>query len=204
MSIPYETTGRIHQKERTRAVLVAAARELLSRGISPTVEQAADAAEVARSTAYRYFPNQRGLLAATYPEMQQPSLLVEPAPEDPEERLELVTDSITRQIVEYEPELRANLRLSLEPVAGARDAQPLRTGRRIAWVADALSPLHGRLPNADLRRLINAIAAALGIEAFVWLTDRAGLTPEQAAETMRWSAAAMLRSALVGDGRASP
>jgi AcrR family transcriptional regulator len=204
MSIPYETTGRTRQKERTRATLVAAARDLLSRGISPTVEQAADAAQVARATAYRYFPNQRGLLAATYPEIQKPSLLVEPAPHDPEERLELVVHSITRQIVEHEAELRANLRLSLEPVAGARDAQALRTGRRITWVADALSPLNGRLADADLRRLINAIAAAVGIEAFVWLTDRAGLTPAEAAETMRWSAAAMLRSLVVGAGRAGP
>lgn len=184
--------------------MVAAARDLLGRGISPTVEQAADAAEVARATAYRYFPNQRGLLAATYPELQQASLLIEPAPADPEERLGLDTDSITRQIMEYEPELRANLRLSLEPVAGTREAQPLRTGRRIVWVTDALSPLQGKLAEADLRRLINAIAATLGIEAFVWLTDRAGLTPEQATETMRWSAAALLRSVRVGSGDARP
>lgn len=81
-----------------------------------------------------------------------------------------------------------------------------RGGRRRQHppLADALSPLNGRLADADLRRLINAIAAAVGIEAFVWLTDRAGLTPAEAAETMRWSAAAMLRSLVVGAGRAGP
>ena len=58
MSIPYELTGRSPQKARTRAALVAAARLLLARGVTPTVEQAAEAAVISRTTAYRYFPNQ--------------------------------------------------------------------------------------------------------------------------------------------------
>ena len=67
MSIPYEATGRTRQKARTRDALVRAARDILGEGLSPTVEQAADAAGVARATAYRYFPNQRALLVAAYP-----------------------------------------------------------------------------------------------------------------------------------------
>jgi AcrR family transcriptional regulator len=54
MSIPYETTGRTHQKARTRAALVAATRELLAEGITPTVEEAAGRAQISRTTAYRY------------------------------------------------------------------------------------------------------------------------------------------------------
>ena len=66
MSTPYEATGRTEQKRRTRDVLVAAARDLVASGITPTVEQAAAAAVISRPTAYRYFPNQRTLLAAAY------------------------------------------------------------------------------------------------------------------------------------------
>ena len=60
-------TGRVHQKARTRQALVRAARQLLVEGTTPTVEQTAAAASISRATAYRYFPNQRALLVATYP-----------------------------------------------------------------------------------------------------------------------------------------
>src|SRR3954467_8780419 len=74
----YEASGRKRQKARTRSALVDAARELLAAGPTPTVEQAADRAGVARATAYRYFPNQSDLLVATYPETCCPSFLEDP------------------------------------------------------------------------------------------------------------------------------
>ena len=197
MTTPYEASGRTRQKARTRSALVDAARDLLAAGTTPTVEQAADRADVARATAYRYFPNQRALLVATYPEIASPSLLEVPGDRaDAAERLDEVARSLTRQMVEHETELRAMLRLSLEPDAvGSRDL-PFRKGRRITWVADALEPLRDQMPTRDFDRLVLAIASALGIEALVWLTDIAGLSREGAAEIMQWSAAAILRAAL--------
>lgn len=41
-----------------------------------------------------------------------------------------------------------------------------------------------------------AIRCAVGIEALVWLTDIADLSRQEAVEVMRWSARALLRSAL--------
>src|SRR3954447_14738969 len=122
MAVPYEQTGRTRQKARTRNALVAAARALLAGGSTPTVEQAADAAEISRTTAYRYFPNQRALLVATYPELDAPSLLDAQAPDEVGERLELVTERIARQLHEHEPELRTMLRLSLESPKPSPDA----------------------------------------------------------------------------------
>ena len=197
MTIPYEASGRTRQKARTRKALVDAGRELLESGTTPTVEQAADAANIARATAYRYFPNRRALLVATYPELEEPSLLEAPAElTDPVERLDEVARSLSRQIVEHEPELRAMLRLSLEPDPAERADLPLRKGRRIAWVADALEPLRAEMTTGEFERLVIAIAAGLGIEALVWLTDIAGLTRDAAADVMCWSASAMLRAAL--------
>jgi predicted mannosyl-3-phosphoglycerate phosphatase (HAD superfamily) len=43
---------------------------------------------------------------------------------------------------------------------------------------------------------VHGIGATLGIEAFVWLTDIAGLPREQAAATMRRNASRLLRAAL--------
>jgi AcrR family transcriptional regulator len=189
-------TGRVNQKARTRAALIRAARQLLAEGGTPTVEQAAAAAAISRATAYRYFPNQRALLVATYPEIAEISLLGENPPSDPVARLEIAAEALARQAVEHESELRTMLRLSLEPDAAKHGDLPFRVGRRIVWVADALAPLQGRLSEPDLQRLVLAIASAVGIDALVWLTDIAGLSRPQAVDVMRWSARALLQAAL--------
>ena len=49
---------------------------------------------------------------------------------------------------------------------------------------------------ATVRRLALAIRSACGIEALVWLADVAGLSRQEAAELMRWSALALLRAGL--------
>jgi AcrR family transcriptional regulator len=195
-SVPYESTGRARQKARTRNALVAAARELLAGGVTPTVEQAADRAGISRTTAYRYFMNQRALIVATYPEVEETSLLGTAPPSDPLAPLEIAVEDITRQTVEHEPELRAQLRLSLEPQPPGREALPFRAGRAIGWLADALAPLRGRVPEPELRRLVLAIRATIGIEALVWLTDIAGLSREQAVDIMRSSARTLVRAAV--------
>ncbi len=69
--------------ERTRNALIAAARQLLAEGVTPTVERTADRAGVSRTTAFRYFPNQRALLVAAYPQIEERSRLGSVAPEDP-------------------------------------------------------------------------------------------------------------------------
>jgi AcrR family transcriptional regulator len=194
MSVPYELSGRRQQKARTREALVSATRELLAQGMSPTVEEAAAAARISRTTAYRYFPNQRALLLAAHPEIQQQSLLPGDAPSDPRARLDLVMDAFTRITIEWEPQLRTSLRLSLEPDA----EQPLlRQGRAIGWIEDALAPLRETHPHLDVHRLAVAIRSATGIEALVWLTDIAGLSRDEAAEVMRGSARAMLQATLI-------
>jgi AcrR family transcriptional regulator len=196
MPIPYEQTGRHQQKARTRDALVSATRELLAQGVTPTVEEAAAAAGISRTTAYRYFPNQRSLLLAAHPEIQQQSLLPEDAPDDPRARLDLVMQAFTRITVEWEPQLRTSLRLSLEPASDA-DQPLLRQGRAIGWIEDALAPLRETNPNIDVHRLAVAIRSATGIEALVWLTDIAGLSRDEATDLMRSSAHALLEAALL-------
>lgn len=86
--------------------------------------------------------------------------------------------------------------MSLEPPDLKGDPLPLRQGRGIRWIEDALAPLRGHMSEPELRRLVLAIRAAIGIEALVWLTDVAQLSRAEAVATMRWSARALLRSAL--------
>jgi len=196
----YESTGRTAQKMRTRKALVDAARELIVSGVTPTVEDAADAASISRTTAYRYFPNQRDLLVAAYPEIELQSLLGDDAPDEVEARVDAVVGEYLRQIIDNEVVLRAALRLSLAPDGSHRETLLLRQGRVINWLRDALKPLHGRLPEQDIERLVYAIRAAAGIEALVWLCDIAGLSRDEATELMMWSARALLRSKLAEAG----
>ncbi|MFI9846540.1 hypothetical protein ACIHFD_56630 [Nonomuraea sp. NPDC051941] len=101
--------------------------------------------------------------------------------------------AFTQLTLEWEPQLRASLRLSLQPESG----QPaLRGGRAIGWIEDALAPLRDTHPGLDIRRLAVTIRSATGIESLIWLTDIAGLTRQQAADTMRWSSHALLTAAL--------
>jgi len=192
----YELIGRTQQKQRTRQALVAAARELVAQGVTPTVEASAAKASISRTTAYRYFPNQRTLLLSAHPEMEARSLLPENPPEDPEDRLDIVIQTFLRLIVDTEPQQRTMLRLSLEPDPSLRGELPLRQGRAIGWISEALAPLSDRMSEAQLRRLAVAIRSVAGIEPLVWLTDIAGLSREDAVQVMRQSARALLWFAL--------
>jgi AcrR family transcriptional regulator len=188
--------GRTGQKRRTLDALVVAARRIVASGATPTVDEAALAAGVARSTAYRYFPNQRELLAAAHPETARKSMLPENPPEDVGERLDAVVVEFTTMLLETEAQQRTMLRLSLEPADGQERSLPLRQGRAIAWITEAFAPLQEKLSDQEIHQLVLAVRSAIGIESLVWLTDVGGLSRGAAVASMRWSANALLNQAL--------
>ena len=100
----------MQQKTRTLEALVAATRTLLGSGVTPTVEEVAIEARVSRTTAYRYFPTQRALLLAAYPEAGKESLLGDDPPTDAAARFEIVFAEMARQVTENEAPLRAMLK----------------------------------------------------------------------------------------------
>ncbi len=193
MSVPYETTGRRRQKSRTRQALVEATRGLLAEGLTPRVEDAAERSGISRTTAYRYFPNQRALLVAAQPLIQPETLLDDDAPADPRARLDAFMAAFTSYNFQWEAQLRAALRLSLEQ---GEQRPLLRQGQAVRWLEDALAPLGRSHPHIDRPALAVAIRSATGIEALIWLRDIAGQSPQQAARTVRHTARALLDSAL--------
>jgi AcrR family transcriptional regulator len=192
----YAATGRTRQKARTRAALMEAARAFLDRGEVPTVEQTADRAGISRTTAYRYFPNRRALIVAMFPEVDRDSLLPDPAPEGPTERLEILSERFTRQLLEHEPELRAQLRLSLEERPSDKQELVYQQGRAITWISEALEPLRRTMSEEKVHQLVLAIRATMGIEAMVWLTDVAGVSRAEAVGIMRLSARRLVTAAM--------
>jgi AcrR family transcriptional regulator len=192
VSTDYEVGGRARQKQRTREALVIAARRLVTEGSVPTIEAVAESSGISRTTAYRYFPNQSSLLAAAHPETTATSLLTRPEETDVAKRLDDVVCQFTKLILETEHQQRTMLRLSLTE---DRPELPLRQGRAIGWIAEALEPLRDELTSKELHRLVLAVRATIGIEAMVWLVDVAGLSRAQSAHLMRRSAAALLADA---------
>ena len=196
MSTPYLDAGRTAQKRRTRQALIDSARMLVAEGLAPTVEAAAGRAGISRTTAYRYFRNQAELLVAAHPETAAVSLLPAEPPADAATRVQLVISAFIRLILDTEPQQRTMLRMSLEP-ATAGDL-PLRQGRAVGWITEALQPLEHTLGAETVDQLALAIRSATGIEALAWLTDVAGLDRNDAADLMSWSASAMVHAAVDG------
>jgi AcrR family transcriptional regulator len=190
MSTGYEEGGRAAQKERTRAALIAAARDLIAAGARPTIASVAAAAGISRQTAYRYFSSERALLVAAHPEISASTMLPDDPPEGTAERLDAVLQRFTAMVVDTERQQRTMLRLSLEE-GDAHEALSLRQGRAIGWIAEALAEAD-HLSDHERHQLVLAVRATTGIEALVWLEDVGGLCAEDATALVRWSAQARL------------
>src|SRR5688572_32428438 len=74
-------------KARTRRLMLQAATQLMQSGITPSVTEVAEAAEVSRATAYRYFPSQAALVQAVVDEALGPILKWQSADPDPKKRV---------------------------------------------------------------------------------------------------------------------
>jgi AcrR family transcriptional regulator len=202
------SSERVQQKGRTRRALLAAAVELVTSGAQPTVAEVADAAEVSRRTAYRYFPTQeqmlveaalegvRGIMA----EAIEGSDGARPDIEDVEARLDRAVRALQQSAVANEQLLRTMIRLTVSapPPASSPETPPVRRRgyRRIDWIALALAPVKQKLGKRRYERLVSALAMCMGIEALIVLRDLRGLRESEAEEVSRWAARALLRASL--------
>ena len=193
MSRDYLEAGRTRQKQRTRDQLLAAARQLMEGGDSPRVEEAAETAGISRTTAYRYFASQAELLAAAFPETARTSMLPDPAPTEPLDRVAAVAAVVVDHIEETEHLQRTMLRLSL---GDTPHDLPLRQGRVIPWFEEALEPAGDGLGDGGLHQLAVALRSVCGIETRVWLSDIAGLDPAAVRALQLWMTDALVRRAL--------
>jgi AcrR family transcriptional regulator len=205
MALLSQEDGRINQKRRTRAAIVAAAAGLLHQGKSPTVAEVADAALVSRATAYRYFPSQEYLLSeaaleSTRKEMDGVLRATESS-DDPSVRLDAMVQGLQQRTVGQEAGFRALLRLSLEqPFEGSDGQEPgvlgRRGARRLDWIEQALAPVWDRLDQQSQERLLGALSLCIGIEAVVVLRDICGYSADEAIQVSRWTAQAILQTVL--------
>jgi AcrR family transcriptional regulator len=196
------------QRRRTRSALLAGAAKLVAAGRTPTVAEVADAADVSRRTAYRYFPTQEQLLVeasleATRSEVE--AALNEALPDGAgeagddvawaEARLDAAVKVMYRLTLENEPLLRTMIRLTAGGATTANAPRP-RGYRRVEWLTSAVSPVKARLGAARFERLVSALTSCIGMDALFLLQDTRGLSPRAAERIMRWTARALLAASV--------
>jgi AcrR family transcriptional regulator len=193
--------GRTRQKQRTRAALKTAAAELIERGISPTVEQVADAAQVSRSTAYRYFSSRQALAAEVLLDtaigdgIEHIHAAAGRSP-NAAERLTSVIHEDHALVTTHETAFRTALQTFIAPVTAQPGQLPHRPGNRLRYLTRAIEPLRDQLNDEHLRRLVAALAMCVGIESIVVTRDICHLDDTEAEQLKQWAAHALLQQAI--------
>ena len=187
-------------RARMRRMMLDAAMRLMQDGLVPSISDVAEAAQVSRATAYRYFPTQSVLIQAAVDEALGPILRWSSSSEDAEQRVgELIRFSYPR-MHDYEVPLRGALRLALDQWARMRAGKleskdAMVRGHRIALLRAAVAPLRHKLGKVRTQRLTQALSLVFGTEAFVVLKDIWGLNPAEAEEVALWTCHALVRCA---------
>lgn len=188
-------------RARMRRMMLDAAMRLMQDGLVPSISDVAEAAQVSRATAYRYFPTQSVLIQAAVDEALGPILKWSSSSEDAEQRVgELIRFSYPR-MHDYEVPLRGALRLALDQWAQLRAGKldpkdAMVRGHRIALLSAAVAPLHRKLGKVRTERLTQALSLVFGTEAFVVLKDIWRLDPAEAEEVALWTCHALVRCAV--------
>jgi AcrR family transcriptional regulator len=190
---------------RMRMLLLRTAADLVAKGRAPSVTEVADAADVSRRTAYRYFPTQEQLLTEVSLEHLRPQVerALKAAAErsSPAEVLDTAVAGMQRIAIENDALLRTIVRLSLEKRLGGQQTNvpssfPLRGSRRVEWIESVLVPVRPLLTPSLFERLVSGLTLCLGIESLITLQDVRRLGAEDAIEICRWVARAMLEAAM--------
>lgn len=176
--------------------------DLMQRGETPSVSQAAEAAGVSRATAYRYFPSQAALVQAVVDEGLGPILSWNSTLADAEERVDDLLRSSSRRIVEFESTFKAALKLSLEQWARDRagtlgEEPPFKRGHRVDLLQKAIEPLRQRLTKTQFSRLAKALSLTYGLEVLLVLKDIWGLEQKEVQDVARWAARSLVKVALL-------
>jgi len=188
-------------RARTRRLMLETATRLMQAGVTPSVSEVAEAAEVSRATAYRYFPSQAALVEAVVDEALGPILAWRSSSRDPQTRVADLLDTSLPRIDTFEATFRAALRLSLEEwaqrKAGALASEtPFRRGHRVDLLREALQPLRENVSAKKVERLAQALSLIFGVEALVVLKDMWKLGPDDTEDVVHWAASALVRTAI--------
>ena len=174
-----QQTGRANQRERTRAAIVTAARDLMAAAEEITMPAVAQAARVSEATAYRYFPDLVSLLRETMDnDWPGPAEALAPIADvdDPVRRVAFATEFLLRRIQQRQAVVRSVMSAAIL----APDRAVIRPGHRFGLIDEAIAPLAARLPEHAVAQLRRDLAVVMSAEALFTLTDLCALPPDEA------------------------
>ena len=170
---------------------------------TPTIEQIAAAADVAKRTIYLHFPTLDHLL------LDATSGLLSEAGVNAELDLGSPGDDVAARVATLARALcdRTTLPLGRQIIALTVTAEPgdgpvKRGARRLDWIERAVEPLRPRLSDEQHQRLVSALAVALGWEAMVVLQDLCGLDADRERTVLTWLATTIVDAMIEEVGRA--
>lgn len=193
------SAGRAAQRRRTRAAIVAATRELVAQGKTPSIDEIAAAADVSRRTIYMYFPTvDQLLLDATVALLSEATVDRVLDPDQHGDDVIARTDALAKTLVDLAPE---TLPLGRKIIRLTVDASPAEDGerrgyRRIEWIERAVEPLRDRVTAKEYERLVSALSLILGWEAMVVLRDVRGLDAKREEDVIRWASRVLVEATL--------
>jgi len=200
------TDGRTKQKQRTRIALLDAAADLSRRGVSPSIAQIAEAANISPATAYRYFPNTHSLWTDVAVRRISADDLTADLPDDVVGRVEIVIGRMARLQFADEALWREAVRAMQERWLAQQELEvnervPVRGTIRRDALTVALQPLGATLGATELVRVTQALMFLCGSEALIVARDALDLEEEAAVDVMCWSARAIITAAIEESGR---
>ncbi|WP_374700781.1 TetR/AcrR family transcriptional regulator [Yersinia aleksiciae] len=186
-------------RARTRRLLIDTAMSMYEQGTFPSITEVANAAQLSRATAYRYFPTQSALVSAMVDESLGPILAWQPTQPDARQRIAELLSFAYPRMLQHEGVLRAALHLSLQQWADNRsnpnNEEKLVRGNRKRLLKLAVEPLEGKLTPEALQRVVHAFSLIYGSEVFmvlkdIWHLDEAGIQ-----DVTQWMGKAILLQA---------
>lgn len=186
-------------RARTRRLLIDTAMSMYEQGAFPSITEVANAAQLSRATAYRYFPTQSALVSAMVDESLGPILAWQPTQPDARQRIAELLSFAYPRMLQHEGVLRAALHLSLQQWADNRsnpnNEEKLVRGNRKRLLKLAVEPLEGKLTPEALQRVIHAFSLIYGSEVFMVLKDIWHLDDAGIQDVTQWMGKAILLQA---------
>ena len=165
----------------------------------PTVADVAERADVARATAYRYFPTQEALLLETTflgdsgPIRSLPDLIDEIP--DPSLRVAEAVRRTAAWTLGREARLRTILRMSLEHDSVQRPA------RRRRYIAGLLQDVETEMSPDAYEQLTGSLTLLFGIDPIISIRDNSDIPPDRIPDLLAWASRALVQSALEDSAR---
>lgn len=189
---------RSNQKARTRQALLDGAARVLADGTAePSMDQIAEAAQVSRATAYRYFdsPSEAVWEVMSDRAIADVDAVMAAAGNDITDRVLAAEEAINGYLFDDPDGARAFERAALDRSLRGMSQDTDRAARRLGYIDAALEPIADRLSDGERRSVRHALALAMGSQAVPAMLDTCRLDVDEARSATRFACRAIATEA---------